>query len=293
MISVPVRSIRSSRPVPEFHAVDPRQRDVDARPGQQPVPEHHPPVGDDEMRCPPIQERPDRQPPDDHQPDDADDQQHDRSWRWDPSSVVIDVAGAERRQRGSHQQDQHGADQPLPVRVPVQNHPLVCGQHILGVSHAETVPSRRRPRVANAQCRPQQRSLYPCRCRCAAAHVVDRDGGALDLGPPAKGADARPYRYAAGAIAVDQRCACTAGIPPTADPQCQLDKKCRTSSFRSTVAPSADSDVAPGSPISSGCSVTLSPIPRRRSAVGTLPPRGCRQACLRLRSHHWATSTPP
>ena len=106
MISVPVRNIRSSKAVPELDAVDPRQRNVDTRSGQQAVAKHHPAVGDDEMRCPPIQERPHRQPPDDHQPDGHDDQQHDIASRWIPVGL-IDEPSAERRERGDHQQDQH------------------------------------------------------------------------------------------------------------------------------------------------------------------------------------------
>ena len=36
--------------MPKLDAVDPCQRDVDAVAGEQTVPKHHPPIGDDEMR---------------------------------------------------------------------------------------------------------------------------------------------------------------------------------------------------------------------------------------------------
>ena len=119
--------------MPELHAVDPRQRNVDALTGEQAVAEHHPPVGDDEVCRQPVEERPHGQPADDQQPHGQDHQQHDRLGG--APVLLVDDRGNERRDGRADDQQQHRPDEPLPVRVAVQHHPFVGGQHVIRVTH--------------------------------------------------------------------------------------------------------------------------------------------------------------
>ncbi len=120
--------------MPELHAVDPRQRNVDALTGQHAVAEHHPPVGDDEMRRQPIQERPHRQPADEQQPDRQRSPACTTVLRGLPQSVWLTTA-APNAATAADEQQQHRADQPLPVRMAVQHHPFVGGQHVIRITH--------------------------------------------------------------------------------------------------------------------------------------------------------------
>ena len=54
-------------------------------------------------------------------------------------SVRDDHRGDEGRQRGGDQQHQHRADQSLPMRMPVQHHLLVGGEHIVRIAHSVTL----------------------------------------------------------------------------------------------------------------------------------------------------------
>ena len=51
----------------------------------------------------------------------------------------VDVAGDERGCCGRDDQVQGGYRQPPPVRVPVQNHMFVFGQHIVRIAHVSTL----------------------------------------------------------------------------------------------------------------------------------------------------------
>ena len=55
-------------------------------------------------------------------------------------SGLLHHCGAECGQRGEQQQHQHRTDQPLPVRVPVQHHLFLGGEHALGITHRRTLP---------------------------------------------------------------------------------------------------------------------------------------------------------
>lgn len=122
----------------EFHAVDAGQGDVDARPGDQTVAIHDAAVGYDEMGGPPIEERPDRKPPDEDEPDRRDDAEDDVLGVLLPSERV-DVAGDERRRSGRDDQDECRDRESPPVRVAMQDHMFVLGEHILRVAHGSTV----------------------------------------------------------------------------------------------------------------------------------------------------------
>ena len=134
MISVPVRSIRSTNPRTNSTLLIRASGTSMPLRVSTPVPEHHPPVGDDEMCGQPAQKRPDRQPADHHQPDRPDHPEDDVLGGRVPIPRV-DETGGEGGAGGGQQQRQDGPEQAFDVRVPVQHHLFVVGQNILGITH--------------------------------------------------------------------------------------------------------------------------------------------------------------
>ena len=182
-------------------------------PGQQPVPEHHPPVGDHEMRCPPVQERPHRQPADDQQPDGQ--MTSSTTFLAVLPVQLVDERGDERGQRRADHQHQHRADEPLPVRMAVQHHLFVGGQHVLRVAHGQKLYGSTGRKCAMS---PADTVTTSRRCRCAACPVVDVGGDALDRAVPGQaGPHPGPDRQAARPVIVGQRGVGALGVPPAAD----------------------------------------------------------------------------
>ncbi len=80
--------------------------------------------------------------------------------------LFLDDRSAERGDGRADDQRQRRADEPLPVRVAVQHHPLVGGQHVIRVTHDRKLYGSIAAQMGDIARRHRQRRRH--RCRCAA-----------------------------------------------------------------------------------------------------------------------------